>query len=423
MKELFVLISREYSQKVREKTFIVSTVIGLLVIIGLSFAPAIQDYIRSSDKMNILVMEETGQMAEYLNTQLSDELPNGEREFDFTAYKTDPGQWETVKEQQIEALLNGEHTAVLEILPNPGSSPKAIFHSKQIDMGSRTAKIQGALQQLSTQERIASSGLTPAQMASIFEPIAFEVQAEGLRAETAEQQSQNMMLVYFLLFILYFSLINYGMIVAQGVIEEKSSRIMETMISTVRPMTLMAAKIIGIGAVGLTQYIIMLGSGIALFVLKGKGLSIGGMEVELSTIDPVNLIYFFVFFVLGFLLYAAMYAGVGSMVSRVEDTNQAVGPMTFLIIAGFLLAMFALVNPDNPVIVALSYVPFFTPMILFARIVLTNISGLSIALGIADMIVSTAFLIWLAGRMYRIGVLLYGKVNLKDMYRLIVRNE
>jgi len=220
--------------------------------------------------------------------------------------------------------------------------------------------------------------------------------------------------------MLYFSLFVYGMYVANGVVEEKSSRVMEMMIATVKPTTMMTAKILGIGAVGLTQYFIWIGTGLGLLTLKGKGISlIPGMTLQLTTIEPLYLLYFGIFFILGFLLYASMYAGIGAMVSRPEDTNQAVSPMTFLIVAAFMLAMVSLYRPDNPWVVALSYVPFFTPMVLFARIILTHVSTLGVLLGIFDLVLTTLLLIWIAGKMYRVGVLMYGKVSWRDMIRLV----
>lgn len=419
MKNLSVLIKREYRERVRNKTFLVSTLIGLIVILGLSFSSAIMDKIKSADRAEIVVLEQTGKIGAYLDQQLQDTLPDGRREFSFRTVTAEAGNWEEKKKNAINELLEGKVTAVLEVSP-PEAKTQIRWHSKKLDMGSTSAKVKGALQQMAVQERVQASGLSPEQFANIFAPIDFQIQAEGMKAATQEQQTQNIALVYFLLFMLYFSLIVYGMYVANGVIEEKSSRVMEMMLATVKPSTMMAGKILGIGAAGLTQYFIWIGSGLGLMALKGKGLSLSpGMSFQLSTVNPVYLVYFGVFFILGFLLYASLYAGIGSMVSRVEDTNQAVSPLTFLIVIGFMLAMFSLTSPDNPWIIGLSYVPFFTPMLLFSRIILTQVPPLSIVLGILELVASITILIWLAGKMYRVGVLMYGKMSWRDIFRAI----
>lgn len=417
--KFWILIQREYRERVRNKTFIISTLLGLIIILGLSLAPAIFDKIKSADRQQITVIESSGQITAFLEENLQDKLPSGERQFSFQTLNANASDWSTQKKEGLDQLLAGKTSAVLEFFP-PDAPERIIWHSKKIDMGGDSTKVKAVLQQMLTQERIQRSGLPSSQVNEILTPIRFETQTEGLKATSQEQQTQNVILVYFLLFMLYFSLIIYGMYVANGVVEEKSSRVMEMMIATVKPTTMMASKILGVGAVGLTQYFIWIGTGLSLLALKGQGISlVPGMTLKLTTIEPLYLIYFGVFFILGFLLYAAMYAGIGAMVSRVEDIQQAVSPMTFLIVAGFMLAMFSLANPDNPWIIGLSYVPFFTPMIFFARIVLTPIPTLNVFLAIIDLVVSTMVLIWVAGKLYRTGVLLYGKISWRDLVRLI----
>lgn len=416
--KLWILIKREYVERARSKSFVVTTIIGLLVILGLSFMPAIAEKVRQADETRITVLEQTGQVTKYLEEHLQDQLPGGERQYTFQTVQADSEAWAAQKEVLLAKLVAGESAAVLEITP-PDAPDSFIWHTKNMNQDGSYSKVEAVLQQMTVQARIEASGLSAGQLTAIFEPITMTRQVEGLRATTKEQQAQNMMLVYFLLFMLYFSLIVYGMYVANGVVEEKSSRVMEMMISTLKPGTMMAAKILGIGAVGLTQYFIWLGAGLGLLSLKGKGLALSGTTFQVAAIEPMYLLYLVLFFILGFLLYAAMYAGAGAMVSRPEDTNQAVSPMTYLIVIAFLVAMYALYNPDNPWVVALSYVPFFTPMILFARIILTDVSPLAIWLGILDLILAIGVLIWLAGKMYRVGVLMYGKVSWRHMFRLI----
>lgn len=417
--ELLVLIRREYGERVRNKTFVVSTIIGFFAIMVLSFAPAIMDKIRSADKSQIAILEQTGQVTAYLDEQLQTKLPNGERQFSFQAVVANSSDWADQKKILLEKLVTGKTSAVLEIAP-PDAPSSVIWHSKNIDMGGASTKVNAILQQMTTQQRIKASGLSQIQLTTIFAPLTFDTQVEGLKASSKEQQTQNMMLVYILLFMLYFSLYAYGMSVANGVVEEKSSRVMEMMIATVKPTSMMTAKILGIGAVGLTQYFIWIGTGLGLLSLKGKGISlIPGMTLQLTTIEPLYLIYFGIFFILGFLLYASMYAGIGAMVSRPEDTNQAVGPMTFLIVAAFMVAMVSLYSPDNPWVVGLSYVPFFTPMVLFSRLILTDVSTIGVLLGILDLVLTILLFMWMAGKMYRVGVLMYGKVSWRDMIRLI----
>lgn len=419
MSGLRVVIAREYIERVRQKSFWLTTIFGLLVILGLAFLPALIDKLKSDSALNIVVLEETGQVTNYLDTHLTTTLPDGNREFSFQAEISDSGTWADKKDSLVAAVNSGQISAFMEIYP-PDAPDQIIWHSKQ-SLGQGTqGEITLALQQMQVEQRAMSLNLSGAELASLFAPINFSAQIEGLKGESVEEQTQNMALVYFLLFILYFSLMVYGLYVATGVAEEKSNRVMEMMLVSVKPTTLMTGKILGIGAAGLTQYIVWIASGLAAWTIQAQGQSlIPGLSFSLSAIDPAYLIYFGVFFILGFLLYAALYAGLGSTVSRIEDVNQAVGIITIFIVIAFMLAMMALETPDSSWVVILSYIPFFTPMLLFERIVLTNMSNLSIALGILDLILATVLAIWLAGKTYRVGVLMYGKVSWRAIFRAL----
>ena len=219
--ELLVLIQREYVERVRNKTFIVSTIVGLLAILVLSFAPAIMDKIQSADKSQIVILEQTGQVTAYLDEQLQTKLPNGERQFSFQSVVANSTDWADQKKDLIEKFLaDNTNSAVLEIAP-PGAPDSVVWHSKKINLGGDSAKVNAILQQMTTQQRIQASGLSQTQLTTIFTPLTFDSQVEGLKASSKEQQTQNMMLVYILLFMLYFSLIAYGMSVANGVVKRK----------------------------------------------------------------------------------------------------------------------------------------------------------------------------------------------------------
>lgn len=421
MNRLRTIIAREYRERVKQKGFIFATLIGLLVIVGLSFAPAIMDKIRSADHLDFTVLEQTGNISAYLGNTLRDTLPDGKKAIDVTGtVKASATDWAEQRDKLIK-----EGTTFLEIFP-PDAPQSVIWHAQKTLSSSLTGQVQTAITQWKTQQQIIAAGISPDQFSKIFAPLNFETQIEqsgssgGLRGATEDQQIQNVILVYFLLFMLYFALVLYGAYVAQGVIEEKSSRIMEMMLATVRPTTLMAGKILGIGAVGLTQYVVWMGAGIVMLSFKGGGLFDSlGVSFSLQQVDPMMFVYFGIFFVLGFLMYAAVYAGLGSMVSRVEDANQVVSPFTMLLVIAFMVAMFSLGSPDNPWIVGLSYVPFFTPMLMFTRIVLTHVAPVSIAIGIGELIVTIVILMWLAAKIYRVGVLMYGKVSWKDAFRVL----
>ena len=202
---------------------------------------------------------------------------------------------------------------------------------------------------------------------------------------------------------------------------EKSSRVMEILISSVSPVKQMFAKILGIGLVGLTQLTLLLAVGY--FALTSKADSeIGGMMefFGFSDVSVSIIIYAIVFFLLGYFLYATLAALLGSLVSRIEDVQQMIMPMTFLVMIGFFIAMFGLSTPEAGFITAASYIPFFTPMVMFLRVGMLNIPAWEPILGIAVLFLTILFLGWFGAKVYRGGVLMYGKSNsFKDIKKAI----
>ncbi len=258
-------------------------------------------------------------------------------------------------------------------------------------------------------------------MATIYAPVTLDTEQLDDSARTAEEMNQSRGLVYVMLFVLYMTVLVYGQMIATDVATEKSSRVMELLISSAPPITHMFAKIIGIAFLGLTQVIILLGGGY--FAIQANQDTMAGEFFEvmgLTNNDPVIYIYAVVFFLLGYFLYATLAAMLGSLVSRIEDVNQLIMPMVMLIVIAFILAATGLSVPESTMITVTSYIPFFAPMIMFLRIGMLNIPIWEIALSISILVLTIAAFAALAARVYKGGVLMYGKSgSLKDLKRAI----
>jgi len=220
-----------------------------------------------------------------------------------------------------------------------------------------------------------------------------------------------MILAYFLLFMIYMALVMYGNMVASGVAEEKSSRIMEVMVSTVKPLELMFGKIIGVGALGLLQFLIWIGTGLLMTAIGKKGLLGGvlGVTAPLDTIPLSTVLWFGLYFLLGYFFYASIFAAGGALVSRVEEVSQVVSLIMMLIVVGFIAAFISFTNPNSPFAVATSLIPFTSPMVMFARIVLANPPLNQVIASVVILVASVVVGAWISARIYRIGILLYGK--------------
>ena len=229
--------------------------------------------------------------------------------------------------------------------------------------------LQMALQGIKGQIAASKLQLTPEQLAKLSEPVQFERVALKENAKTQEELSEARGLVYVLLFVIYFAVIMYANMIAMEVATEKSSRVMEILISSVSPIKQMFGKILGIALLSLTQMAFLLGVGYYFVKRNLESLEGGFFEfLGFQNIPVSTIIYAIIFFLLGYFLYATLAAFLGSLVSRIEDVNQMITPMTMLVVAGFMIAMFGLNQPDTTFMTITSYIPFFTPMLMFMRV-------------------------------------------------------
>jgi ABC-2 type transport system permease protein len=396
-----LIAAREYRQHVRGTGFRVMTALGFVVILVLAFVPAIFDAIESSGQRTVAVVDLQNRLAPALRSALTGRLPNGEHSIEVAAVESE--------ESARRGVRSGEYDGAL--IPEEGSS--FVYRSER--PGGEVEQLRRALAAISARQRLLEAGLSEEQLERAFRAPPVEVVATG-EAATGEEFVRAYWLVYALTFLLYLTVIQYGSMVSTGVIREKSSRITEIMVSSVRPFEQMAGRICGVGLVGLTQYAFwILAGAITLAMDRFRG---AGSGPDLAAVSPGTLFLFVVFFLLGFLLYATLLAGLGSLVSRMEDATQLQMPVYLLLIAGFLLTTASAANPDGALAVWSSYIPFFSPLVMFARTELGSPAPWEVALSILVLALSALAATWIAARIYRTGVLLYGK---RPTFREIAR--
>jgi ABC-2 type transport system permease protein len=304
---------------------------------------------------------------------------------------------------------------------NEEKLPFATYKAMSIADSPLFTDLQSGLQQLKTVLAASQIHLTPDQLEKLYEPVSITKMALEKNAKTEEELNQARGLVYVLLFIIYFSVIMYANMIAMEVATEKSSRVMEILISSVSPIKQMFAKIIGIGLLSLTQLAVFLSVGYFSFKQNMESLKEGFFGVYgFGDIPLATIIYAVIFFILGYFLYATLAAFLGSLVSRIEDVQQMITPMTMLVVAGFMIAMFGLGKPDAPFITVTSFIPFFTPMIMFLRVGMLTIPAWEALVGIAVLLTTITFLAIFGARVYRGGVLMYGQSNsFKDIKKAL----
>lgn len=318
---------------------------------------------------------------------------------------------EKLKNEEVKGVLTAKHAGAGEfpqLLYQTGASGFSM--NPGTDETAELLKI--ALQTIKTNSEISQAGIEPAVLAKIQEPVKLTTEAVALKetpAKSKEELGIAFILVYALLFLLYMSVIGYGSMVSTEITAEKSSRVMEILISSGSPLKQMFGKIIGICLMGLLQNVLF-GVVVAVnLMLPWNGAALQSMDLDLSLIPYDLLGYFLLFYLGGFFIYATIFAAIGSLVSRSEEVQQAVMPVTLLIIIAFMTAMFGLQNPEAPFVIAMSYVPFFSPLIMFLRIGLGSPAWWEIVISVTIMLGSIFVLGWLSAKIYRTGVLMYGK--------------
>jgi ABC-2 type transport system permease protein len=217
---------------------------------------------------------------------------------------------------------------------------------------------------------------------------------------------------YLLVLILYMTMFFYGAIIMRGVIEEKNNRVVEVVLSSLKPSQLMAGKLLGIAAVGLTQYVIWALFGLAASMYGGSLVTSFVPQAsgfKMPHIPSYIFIYFILFFILGYFLYATFYAAVASMVNSEKEAQQLLMPVTMCLVVPIMLMTFVLRSPNSSFSVILSLIPFFAPILMLMRICVLLPPFSQIALSIALLVLFTAGMIWLTAKIYRVGILMYGK--------------
>lgn len=416
---------REWSQRVRQRSFLVTTSVMVAVILALVLAPTVIS----------AILGDNGGGSSAAEVLVANQTELGSVVDDLNAFTTDAGLTEQVVFQPgsadvgPETLIRDEEAdGVLTVRRGGDGALSFVYTNEDGELDQAASLVYSAAGELTLRESLIRAGLDAEQARQIqtVPQIAMEsTEGEAAGADDTEQGFRYA-IAYGSALVMYMVVLIYGMWVAQGVVEEKSTRIMEIMINAATPTDLMFGKVIGIGLAGLTQLLPMLivaAIGLLSQQWLADTLDVTGIDfsgVDFGLISVTLVVFFLTYFLLGFLLYAALYAGVGSLVSRQEDVQTIMTPMTMAAVLGFFGAIFTLSAPDSTLAQVVSIVPFTSPMAMVPRILLGDPASWEIALSIVLLAVTAVLAVMLAGRIYRMGVLMYGQ---KPSLRVIFRRD
>jgi len=299
--------------------------------------------------------------------------------------------------------------------------PEVIYHSSSLMDFSVAESLRIALEGVKAEMVFRNVQLSDAERALLAAPVAVHtllISTGEDGGKTAAEQGIAIGLTYAIIILLFMAVTITGQLVATEITAEKSSRVMEILITSVKPLKQMFGKILGTFTAGVIQIALLVGVLVASLSMPHNRGALEALGIRLDAVEPKLLIFAVFFYLTGYFLYATLFAGIGSIVSRTEELGQALSPVMILSVVGFYIAIFGLQNPESPLVVIGSYIPFFTPFLMFERIGLTDVPVWEIALSIGILLASILLFGWLAAKIYRTGVLMYGKrPSIKELIR------
>lgn len=443
MSKISLIIEREYLTRVQKKSFILMTILSPIIMVALVFAPIWLSSLSSDETRLIAVIDQTGLYKDVYHN--SDEY-----RFTYTQGSLSPEQ------MRIDGDESTTPYAYVIIKDNLLDNPQGmtIYSQKQIT-ASCELEIISQMEDYLKDEKLLSYNIPDIKRIIDESNISLRVDTIRLEEDGAETQTSTEVVTIIgmaMTLIIYMFLMLYGGQVMSSVMQEKTNRIVEVMVSSVKPFELMIGKITSIGLVGLTQLGIWIIFLVGIFLSAGAYFSMSGgvdpsqindmaaMTSGMSTIDTAQLtgemgamaeiqqmlgsinitqllICFVLFFIGGYILYASLFAAIGSAVDNESDTQQFMVPITFIIIFALYAGIFSAENPDGPLALWCSMIPFTSPIVMMVRIPF-GVSTWELVLSMVILYGSAIGLAWVAGRIYRVGILMYGK---KPSYKEMIK--
>ena len=425
------IAAREYRGRIASRSFLLGTILLAVIAFAATESPVLIDYLQGTSQTSVAVYTAVTNLPadaqQVLDSQLNPktETSNAHKEFAISWFAGN-GDNESNLQKDLD---EGQYAALLAIDRNAQTGD--LTFTLRTDMpsdGRQAGMLQNAVTYLALDDRLTRAGVS---IAALQTPPAWSVvplksgSADEGTAKTTSISGEitSTVLSTVLIVLMLMAIITYGTWVAMSVGEEKGSRVMELMLNAATPTQMLAGKVVGNGAAGLTQYGITILAAVGGLWAQGPIRSLVLGESAGAAGPPAGLSVavfaaFIALFLLGFILYALLYAALGSLVSRQEDIQSATSPLMMLIMSGYFIAIFGLSSINDTWVVLLSYVPFFTPYLMLARVAIGHVQWWEFTLAIGIMLATIGVALFLAARIYSAGVLLYGqRVGLRQVLK------
>jgi ABC-2 type transport system permease protein len=412
---------REYRSRARTRSFVMGTVLLAVIAFAATQLPVLIDFSTSTSQARIVIVVRASGMPpdslalldSQLNGQSTD--PKAHKAFVLTWL---PGGDVAATQKDLEA---SKYDALLIIDRDPTTKDLGyILRTDSPQDGRPVQLMTAALASLEIEDRLFQAGTSTSALRAPFPLTVAPVNGASAVAKSISQEISASLLSTGLIVLIFMAIITYGVWVAMSVAEEKGSRVMELMLNATTPLQMLAGKVIGNGAAGLTQYGIILAAVVGGLLAQApihKAVLGTESETQFGGLNPTVLAAFLVLFVLGFLMYSLLYAALGSLVSRQEDVQSATSPLMMLVMAGYFMSIFGLNAIDDTWVRIASFVPFFSPYLMLARVSMGHVEMWEFGLSALLLVLSICVALFVAARIYSAGVLLYGqRVSLRQVF-------
>ena len=412
MRNILLIAKREYLERVRSRSFVIMTFLIPALMIGVSVVPMMMATRGTNETKNMVIVSPDRQTAESIRSNIEQEQDqkqnsqptSGKRSLPPTHFtvEIDTSATQAERTALTEKVKNKQLDGFLWATPDAIAAHKLDFVTRDVSSFIDNGVLGQIVSDALTHDALKSKGMKEEDINAALEPV--KVEAQSPLGKGAPNPETMFFATLTLTMVMYVTVLLYGVNVMRSILEEKTSRIMEVMLSTATSKEMMAGKILGVGAVGLTQ--VGIWAAAAGVYVSGSLAAAGSLK---KVLNPVLLIYFVVFFLLGYVLYSALCAAVGSMVNSDQEAQQ----MQMLVMMPLILAVLFIASifqhPSSPIAVFGSLFPFTSPLVMFSRIAMQTPPWWQIAISIALLVITIYAMVWLSGRIYRVGILMYGK--------------
>jgi ABC-2 type transport system permease protein len=427
MGKMLVVFKREYLERVRSKWFLIATLLGPVFLGVITVLPiALAAKTKSSDRLSdVIIIDATGtDLGSRVSKTLASTTPNAPAPRLKVVKAEQVAREETRATQQV---MNHEAVGYMVLDANTTAGKEMRYAGRNATALIDVDNIERMVRQSLLGQRLEREGIDPNRVAALTN-VRLDAKTEKITDKGKEGASglTSFFFGYGIALVLYMMIAIYGQSIMRGVLEEKTTRVAEVVVSSVKPDTLLAGKILGAGLVAVTQVSAWLVMSFLMYQVRAPLFKMFGAPamasaaLKIPSVAPMVGVALVLFFILGFLLYAALFGAVGAMVSNQEDVQQAATPVMLLLIASLVFMQPILLNPSSTLAKTMSWMPFSAPLMMPLRMALIAIPWYEIVGALLSVAIGCWIAIWLSARIYRVGLLMYGKKpSIRELARWI----